>query len=276
MKYEMEELLPIVAALAEQYTSKESTSVSYEQANRLMEAVLYCIGQCSEGRQITDSRGLTAREAYEWGYELVVQKVKRTQEIYNGMIIDFCAYGNDNYRETVERAIPGFFRYYDAKFAPRETIITMDYPTIRLITDATGINAIAKYIEYISYEQRFLKALPQEYVCDILFRFRPDYGKQFYNICNIVLRHILGHMIIGEPLGKRAGEEEYAALSEWILEREAEHLEKLIMELLHQLIFEKYKGDQMLECYLQADIRNFVVEMQNAARNNIVKKVVVM
>lgn len=276
MKYEMEELLPIVAALAEQYTSKESTSVSYEQANRLMEAVLYCIGQCSEGRQITDSRGLTAREAYEWGYELVVQKVKRTQEIYNGMIIDFCAYGNDNYRETVGRAIPGFFRYYDAKFAPRETIITMDYPTIRPITDATGINAIAKYIEYISYEQRFLKALPQEYVCDILFRFRPDYGKQFYNICNIVLRHILGHMIIGEPLGKRAGEEEYAALSEWILEREAEHLEKLIMELLHQLIFEKYKGDQMLECYLQADIRNFVVEMQNAARNNIVKKVVVM
>lgn len=276
MKYEMEELLPIVAALAEQYTSKESTSVSYEQANRLMEAVLYCIGQCSEGRQITDSRGLTAREAYEWGYELVVQKVKRTQEIYNGMIIDFCAYGNDNYRETVGRAIPGFFRYYDAKFAPRETIITMDYPTIRPITDATGINAIAKYIEYISYEQRFLKALPQEYVCDILFRFRPDYGKQFYNICNIVLRHILGHMIIGEPLGKRAGEEEYAALSEWILEREAEHLEKLIMELLHQLIFEKYKGDQMLECYLQADIRNFMVEMQNAARNNIVKKVVVM
>ena len=276
MKYEMEELLPIVAALAEQYTSKESTSVSYEQANRLMEAVLYCIDQCSEVGQLASNRGLTAREAYEWGYEFVVQKVKRTQEIYNGMIIDFCAYGNDNYRETVGRAIPGFFRYYDAKFAPRETIITMDYPTIRPITDATGINAIAKYIEYISYEQRFLKALPQEYVCDILFRFRPDYGKQFYNICNIVLRHILGHMIIGEPLGKRAGEEEYAALSEWILEREAEHLEKLIMELLHQLIFEKYKGDQMLECYLQADIRNFVVEMQNAARNNIVKKVVVM
>lgn len=85
----MEELLPIVAALAEQYTSKESTSVSYEQANRLMEAVLYCIDQCSEVGQLASNRGLTAREAYEWGYEFVVQKVKRTQEIYNGMIIDF-------------------------------------------------------------------------------------------------------------------------------------------------------------------------------------------
>ena len=276
MIYEMEELVPIAAGLADQYTSKESTSISYERANHLMEAVLYCIDQGSEGRQLTGGRGLTAKMAYEYGYELVIQKVKRTQELYNEMIMEFCAFGNENYRETVEKAIPGFFRYYDAKFAPRETIITMDYPTICPITDETGINAVAKYVEYIFYEQKFLRALPQEYVCDILFRFQPDYGKQFYNICNIVLRHILGHMIIGEPLGKRAGEEEYAALSEWILEREAEHLEKLIMELLHQLIFEKYKGDQMLECYLQADIRNFVVEMQNAARNNVVKKVVVL
>ncbi|MGN0376128.1 MAG: hypothetical protein ACI4ED_00680 [Suilimivivens sp.] len=35
-------------------------------------------------------------------------------------------------------------------------------------------------------------------------------------------------------------------------------MEKLIEKLLHQLIFEKFKGDQMLKCYLQADIRNFV------------------
>ena len=276
MKYEMEELLPIVAALAEQYTSKESTSVSYEQANRLMEAVLYCIDQCSEVGQLASNRGLTAREAYEWGYEFVVQKVKRTQEIYNGMIIDFCAYGNDNYRKTVERAIPGFFQYYDAKFAPRETIITMDYPTICPITDETGINAVAKYVEYIFYEQKFLRALPQEYVCDILFRFQTDYGKQFYNICSIVLRHILGHMLIGEPLGNRAGEKEYATLGRLLLERDAEYLEKMIKKLLHQLILKKYEGDQMLECYLQADIRNFVVEMQNAARNNVVKKVVAL
>ena len=276
MKYEMEELLPIVAALAEQYTSKESTSVSYEQANRLMEAVLYCIDQCSEGGQLASNRGLTAREAYEWGYELVVQKVKRTQEIYNEMIVEFCTYGNENYEASVKRAIPGFFQYYDAKFAPRETIITMDYPTICLITDETGINAVAKYVEYIFYEQKFLRALPQEYVCDILFRFQPDYGKQFYNICQIIIRHILGHMLIGEPLGNRAGEKEYATLGKLILETDAGHLEKLIERLLHQLIFEKYEGDQMLECYLQADIRNFAVEVQNAARNNVVKKVVVL
>ena len=43
MKYEMEELVPIVAKLAEGFTSKESTSITYERAQQFMEAVLYCI-----------------------------------------------------------------------------------------------------------------------------------------------------------------------------------------------------------------------------------------
>lgn len=41
--YEMEELLPLVAKLAAKYTSGESTSVTYEAAGQLMEAVCYCI-----------------------------------------------------------------------------------------------------------------------------------------------------------------------------------------------------------------------------------------
>ena len=94
----------------------------------------------------------------------------------------------------------------------------MDYPTIRPIADETGINAVAKYVEYISYEQRFLRALPQE----------------------------------------------YEALSNLVIERDTDCLEKRIMKLLHQLIFEKYKGGQMLECYLQADIRNIRNFVKNA------------
>ena len=43
ISFEMEELLPIVAQLAEQYAGYESTSVTYERAELLMEAVIYCI-----------------------------------------------------------------------------------------------------------------------------------------------------------------------------------------------------------------------------------------
>lgn len=45
MEYPMEELIPILAELTDRFTSKESTSVSYERARQLMEAILYCIRQ---------------------------------------------------------------------------------------------------------------------------------------------------------------------------------------------------------------------------------------
>ena len=43
MDYTMEELIPIVGELAEKYTAKESTSITYEKAEQLMGAVLYAI-----------------------------------------------------------------------------------------------------------------------------------------------------------------------------------------------------------------------------------------
>ena len=51
MEYEIEELVPIVATLAEKYTSKESSSITYEKAQQLMEAVLYCICEAGQTEQ---------------------------------------------------------------------------------------------------------------------------------------------------------------------------------------------------------------------------------
>ena len=43
MGYGMNDLIPVVARLAEKYVGGDSTSVTYEKAEQLMEAVLYCI-----------------------------------------------------------------------------------------------------------------------------------------------------------------------------------------------------------------------------------------
>ena len=74
MEYRLEELLPAAAGLTEKYTSKESSSVTYETAQMLMEAVIYCIGLCEEsyGGALRSKRGLRAEEAYSIGYEKVI------------------------------------------------------------------------------------------------------------------------------------------------------------------------------------------------------------
>lgn len=78
-----------------------------------------------------------------------MSKVKRTQEKYNQLLKFFDDYGNRNYRDTVERALSGFFMYYDAKYAPMETIITMDYPVFGLDMTMEGIDMIAQYIDAV-------------------------------------------------------------------------------------------------------------------------------
>lgn len=276
MNYKMDELLTIVAELTEKYTAKESTSISYEQARQLMEAVLYCINQCGENNPLVSSKGIAAKEVYRRGYEKLIQKVKKTQITYNEMITYFCAYGNENYHDTVTKAIPGFFRYYDARFAPQENIITMDYPTICPVTNCSGIDAIAQYVEYISYEQNFMGMLPQEYVYEVLHRFQPGYRKQFYNICSIILRHILCHMIIEKNIGDVPLQEDYELLEDVILKYDSKRLEEIFLKLLEKLIEERYSEDKLLKSYLQADLKDFTTEVCIAAQNSNIQRVIVL
>ena len=73
MHYEIEELIPVVGKLAEKYTSGESTSISYERAELLMEAVLYCIHELEQNCQdsLTLAEKMPAQKAYDLGADCV-------------------------------------------------------------------------------------------------------------------------------------------------------------------------------------------------------------
>lgn len=185
--YSMEDLIPIVGKLAEEYTAKESSSVTYERARQFMEAVIYCIAHLEvQNHEIMLTGALTATEAYQLGYSAVVEKVKKTIEKYNELMKFFDSYDNRNYRDTVEKALPGFFLYYDAKFAPMENIITMDYPVFGLDMNLEGIDMIRQYIDAIWDEQCYLMKFPRDYVIEKLRSFHSHYEKEYFNLKEIV------------------------------------------------------------------------------------------
>ena len=274
--YEMEELVPLVAKLSEKYTSKESTSVSYETARQLMEAVMYCMNECASDQTLVSSQRLSAAEAYKYGYEALIQKVKRTQAAYNEMIVDFCGYGNRNYEATVEKAIPGFFLYYNAQFAPQETIITMDYPTICPVTGKSGIDAIETYVKYISFEQKFMGAFQRQYIYEVLERDQADHKNGFDNICRVILRHVLGHLLIKKGFLEEAGEQDYEKLCDLVISSSEQQLREVFIGLLEQLVNEKYDADMGMRDYLACDLDDLVVEMQNAAEHDVMQQVIVL
>ena len=110
----------------------------------------------------------------------------QTQRKYNELIVFFDHYENENYRDTVERALPGFFLYYDARFAPMDTIITMDYPVYGMDRNLEGIDRIQQYVDAIWEEQSYLMKLPRDEVIDILRAFHPRYEREFFNLWEVV------------------------------------------------------------------------------------------
>ncbi|MGN0155374.1 MAG: DUF6179 domain-containing protein [Lachnospiraceae bacterium] len=262
--YPMEELIPIVAELAERFTSKESTSVTYERAKSLMEAVLYCIAEAelkTENGTAIVGKSMTAKQAYEAGYQMVFDKVRISRETYNEMILTFSAYGNENYRDTVEKAIPGFFRYYDARFAPQETIITMDYPTLCPVHPLSGIDAMSKYIEYICLEQLFFSRLPEKYIYMVLASYHDTYEMEFFNICSIVLRNILSILMLQKCQDVYGEKSNCERLEEQIRNASKEELKEMLLVLLENLVETQYEGKKELFEYLSGDLEDFACEL---------------
>lgn len=220
MNYTMEELVPLVGELAEKYTAYESTSVTYEKAEQLMGAVLYTIHEaelcrgtkppCGErlpregkggdaaagtadglpgsvkGAVRAWEKGMSARQAYEAGAALVEKKVRETLAMYNEMMAEFSDYGNICLYDTVVKGMPEFFRWYDIRFNPQDTILTLDYPVTKDLSGYTGIDRIYEYIRCIRREQDFLRSFPESHVREVLQKYDSGYQEMMENIYEIV------------------------------------------------------------------------------------------
>lgn len=202
MNYRIENLLPVVAELARKYTSGESSSVSYETANRLMDAVLYCIGECQsmnalQGETLPDEALL-----YRQGAALVLEKVYEAKSIYERIIGPFDDYGCKNYGDTIRRGIPAFFVRYDPVFAPGDHLLTLDYPLLCGNPPLRGIDLILEYLKGIQLEMCFLGCFDPEAIRRLLRRVSPEY-REFYldNLCEPVLLCAAMCALAGSSLG---------------------------------------------------------------------------
>lgn len=209
-RYKMEELMPIVGKLAQRYTAGESTSVTYEKAEQLMGAVLYCIREQAYAEHENERYGsgsgseacgaafmrsesisvrqekLSARQAYERGLACVEKKVREALSLYNELMLRFDSYGNQCLHETLVKGMPEFFKWYDMHFAPQDTILTLDYPVLQDLSVYTGIDRIYEYLLCIEKEQVFLRTFPRNDVIDALTRYNPAYEDMIDNVCGAV------------------------------------------------------------------------------------------
>lgn len=278
MRYEMEELLPVVAQLSRRFTTTESTSISYEKAQQFMGAVLFCIDEFEQLQENMPAKqkGIPAKEAYQLGFEAVMQKARKTQEMYNELMSFFYDYGNDILKDTVEKAVYGFFQYYDPVFAPQHTRITMDYPVLNVDQKLQGIDAIAAYVKAIYTEQIFLQKLPREYICPLLYRFDFEYKEQFFNIGSVVMRHLLGNMMMEKRMGTAAIDTDYQNLFILLKEKDEIQLQNTLYNCFQLLIQKEYDENHDIANYFEKEITEFTIRLKQVEEVKYLENVVIL
>ena len=277
MDYEMEELVPIVGKLAEKYTSHESTSITYEKAEQLMGAVLYCIHELweSSGNAPSLNKKLSVQRAYEMGAAYVRDKTGKALDLYNRILPEFCHYENKCLYDTFVKGIPELFKWYDVHFEPQNTILTLDYPLLKDISEYTGIDKIFEFIKAIGLEQKFLKLFPAGYVINILSKDNRNWQESMDNICEIVFIHVIGHIILGKSLTViELEEDDYSYMQKIFKQATLEDIKKQLTTALEIFIKNYYENDRELLNYLSGAISGIVVRLKNAADNKVLGNII--
>lgn len=252
MDYEMEELVPIVAELAEKFTSKGSTSIPYERAQQLMEAVLYCIheGEQTASFSVPEGVPMSPQLCYEAGVACVQKKVREALELYNRLMTQFSDYGNRCLYDTVVKGLPEFFKWYDWKYEPQNTILTLDYPILTDLSQKTGIDRVYDYLQCMELEQRFLGRFPASYVTQVLFRYNPKHQMMIENLSEIVLTDMMMHSLAGKNVSERIQTLDKSALR------------TKLYSAFKTLISEYYEDDEQLTEYLGKGIDNIAPRLK--------------
>lgn len=265
MIFEMKELMPIAAILAEKYTSGESSSVSYEKAQMLMGAVIYCIREStgSGGEIPADGRKSDSQQLYELGYGIVVDKVYEAKNIYNRLLENYEDYGSGIYRDTILRGMPEFFLHYDARFCPQDELLTLDYPLLREEEGLCGIDRILEYLRRIEWEKEFLSNFDVEKVKGLMERIQPDYRETGVdNLCAVVLFQAIGCMAAGRPVRELTIQaDDLETITDCFEDATVEQLEHRLARMI-ELLTGRLSGN--CACgYLKSAARDFAARLQN-------------
>lgn len=262
--YLPEDLIPIVAELARGYVGSDHTSITYETAQGFMEAVLYCIHEFEDSNSSAlPAVQLPAREAYRLGSRFVTEKLRQLNKLYDRLLTDFHPYGSQCLSDTIIRGIPAFLLNYDAKYAPQETILTLDYPVLKKLETLAGIDAVWEYVSCISLEQQFFRKLDSSYILQVLRTYHDSYETLMENICTPVLQNILAYLLLNKPPSPVPfSREEYLQLEEFLFQRSDREPEQLLTQALRRLIDSFFDGDMLLFDYLNHAVSDIATNVR--------------
>lgn len=270
--------LSVLARQTQLYNGIDSSSVRVEEAEGIMESILFTIGVgIKEYENPDDAAQALFNEGAEAfflrGTKKIERMLKTTKLIHVGLLRRLFVTPNVFYRSTLQDGINGFFKLYRPQFSAQQIHITADYPLLQPVEDLAGIEFIREYLERADSENQFCACFNPAAVDALLCGLPVDYRQLPVNICGPVLTAAIGCALCEKNfLTLRVTQQDLLVLRDKLISMPKEELLRILEAVFHK-ICKSLSLPERTNKYLNAALPGICTEVENAVRNNTMSSI---
>lgn len=194
------------AEIAEQYTKRESGSVSKEIGERLYTGALfhfdvYLLSLDSHVKAMQELVSRPTWEIFELGRKLIEIIDRDNCRIFKAAYKNRLETINRSYRHVMDKAFDLHRKHYSARFAPKELGTDLSYPLLNNRQSeiaVPGILFVRSYYTYLGYENEFCSLFDREDVKNLEAAARKAGGMFFdANIARLAANNFFINLLLG-------------------------------------------------------------------------------
>lgn len=201
------ELWALLGKRTSRFTMGDSSSVPVETAQGLLHSVCFSIGlelrKCPGLRQAAIRLGTEGIAAlFELGKGEVKKKVIYGRALLEKLLRTAVPTNNRAFLDTVHKALPMFFKRYDADFFAHDITCDIDYQLFCPVEELEGVEYINEYLRRLLLENRFVCAFEPDTVYRLLEGYCVDPVEQLINLFEPVFVNAVGLALLEQDCRK--------------------------------------------------------------------------
>lgn len=199
------DIMNLLKDLILRYTKGESTSVTVETSESLLNSILYAIDFYmlkldNPEAAVMELKEKDIRQIYESGIELIRVCSIDTKKLYGKIKRNKLKLELEPYNTTIEE-ISCFFEEYNIVFGAHNGMGSIDYPLVFDDMTVRGVSYIKNYLEHLEIETEFCRLFSENEINKILAQYekvcRLSHNIELINIFEILINNSIFSVLCG-------------------------------------------------------------------------------
>lgn len=208
----------LLAGQTSRYTMNQSSSVTQETAEELLESLLFTLKIDQKAPEyIRTLLPKDPKTAYEQGLRSLKRKVAEGRTLWEQCCMCLPEPENQSLHDTL-RSIGGFWKQYDLYYFAHRIPADINYPLSRPVPETLqGVDYVNTYLRRLLAENRFIRRFAPDRVLRLLYSYCLDFRELPINLFEPVAANAVGLVLAGQdPLLLDVTDADRATAGEWL------------------------------------------------------------